>query len=530
MRYFIYCRKSTDSEDRQVLSLSSQVDELRRAFPGLSVVQVLEESKSAKMPGRPIFDNMLRRVEAGEADGIISWHPDRLARNAVDGGKLIHLLDLGSLRDLKFATFTFENNSQGKFMLQIMFGYSKYYVDTLSENIRRGYRAKIALGWWPNAAPLGYLNDKNTRTIVPDPERFAVIRRLFLLARTGTYSLRALRERTIAWGLTTRPHRRVGGSTLTIGGIHRLLKNPFYAGLLPWKGNVTQGSHQPLVSLAEFEAVQRAMRRPGHEAPQRHHFPLTGLIRCGECGFMVTAEHKTNRYGRRYVYYHCSKRRLDYRCRQPSVRAEALEGMVVDHLRSVSLAAPLLAHFTSEYRHGDAVAAAEREESRRTLTRRLAKLEDWQTNLRRLTIRGRITEDEMTREEAELLKERLRLQESLAGLDSEPDWFELDTTLDSFRYQAILRYTTGTDTTKRSIVQAVGSNLTLRDQKLQIQAKRPFIGVSEHMPRSYLRRSVEEVRTLYREKDPELIATLDRVRSILKEPLLNGPGDSKPTA
>lgn len=117
MRYFIYCRKSTESEDRQILSIDSQLNELQRAFggkPDIEILEVYRESFSAKAPGRPLFEQMLRRIERGEADGVISWHPDRLARNSVDGGRIIFLLDQKRIKDLKFATFTFENNPQGK--------------------------------------------------------------------------------------------------------------------------------------------------------------------------------------------------------------------------------------------------------------------------------------------------------------------------------------------------------------------------------------------------------------------------------
>src|SRR5438105_899689 len=128
MRYLVYCRKSTESEERQALSIESQKTESMRAFDAradIEIVRVLEESKSAKAPGRPIFNEMLAAIERGEADGIISWHPDRLARNSVDAGRIIYLLDQKVLKDLKFATFGFENNPQGKLMLAVLLGFSK---------------------------------------------------------------------------------------------------------------------------------------------------------------------------------------------------------------------------------------------------------------------------------------------------------------------------------------------------------------------------------------------------------------------
>jgi DNA invertase Pin-like site-specific DNA recombinase len=120
-KFFLYARKSTDVEDKQVLSIEAQMTELH-AFAeqnNLNVVETFIEKQSAKIPGRPIFNSMLNRIEQGEANGIVCWHPDRLARNSVDGGKIIYLLDCGRITALKFPQFWFEPTPQGKFMLSI---------------------------------------------------------------------------------------------------------------------------------------------------------------------------------------------------------------------------------------------------------------------------------------------------------------------------------------------------------------------------------------------------------------------------
>ena len=124
MKVFLYARKSTDDEERQMLSIDAQLNELREYArkESLTIAREFVESMTAKEPGRPVFNDMLRLVERGEADTLLAWHPDRLARNSIDGGRIIYLVDTGKLTALKFPTFWFENTPQGKFVLNMAFG------------------------------------------------------------------------------------------------------------------------------------------------------------------------------------------------------------------------------------------------------------------------------------------------------------------------------------------------------------------------------------------------------------------------
>src|SRR3990167_5917874 len=201
-KFFIYTRKSTDDKDRQVRSISDQLSELKELAikESLEIIDVFVEKQTAKIPGRPVFNEMMERMEKGEAQGILAWHPDRLARNSVDGGKIIYLVDTEIIKDLKFSTFWFDPTPQGKFMLSIAFSQSKYYVDNLSENIKRGHRNKVKDGIWPQMSPIGYVNVKGGG-IIPDVLNAPLIKKTFEAYATGNFTLRQVREKFNELGL-----------------------------------------------------------------------------------------------------------------------------------------------------------------------------------------------------------------------------------------------------------------------------------------------------------------------------------------
>ena len=254
-KFFIYTRKSTDTEDRQVRSISDQLSELKELAvkEQIEVVDIFVEKQTAKAPGRPVFNEMLLRIEANEANGILAWHPDRLARNSVDGGKIIYLLDTGKIAELKFPTFWCDTTPQGKFMLSIAFSQSKYYVDNLSENIKRGHRNKVKEGIWPQMSPIGYVNVKGGG-IIPHIDLAPLVKKTFEAYSTGNFTLREVRDKFNGLGL-----KRKSGRELAVSNYQKLLKNPIYTGLMRYNGEIFEGKHEPIISKKLFDSVQEVM-------------------------------------------------------------------------------------------------------------------------------------------------------------------------------------------------------------------------------------------------------------------------------
>jgi site-specific DNA recombinase len=470
--YFLYARKSTDVEDKQVLSIDAQLFELRdfAKSQGLNIVAEYVEKQSAKTPGRPIFNQMLARVEAGEAAGILAWHPDRLARNSVDGGKIIYLLDTGTLRSLKFPRTWFENTPQGKLMLHNEFGFSKYYVDSLAENTKRGLREKVRRGEYPGAAPFGYLNDYRTKRIIIDRERAPLVREVYETYATGTVTLDFVRQFLGKRGVRTR-----NGKLMTRAFVSWLVSNPFYYGHFRYAGEVYAGVHEPIISKALFDRVQEVLhvrrRRVGPVLPQSDAKPLLGLLHCAECGGAITAEIQKG-----HTYYRCTKKIGGRKCSQPYVREEVLAADLTDMLRPYALRADWAEAMLKRVKEEETSAA---QSAASLATQKRGEIDQISGKLQRLLdgfLDGAIDRDAYLTAKASLMGQKKTLEEQRVALArGQPTWLEPFKNWILTAKNAGQIAVTGTLQEKKVLARKVfGSNLVLDRKKARGSALNPW--------------------------------------------------------
>ncbi len=330
-KYCLYARKSTESEERQVLSIDSQIKEMLELAnrEGLDVVELKRESHSAKETGqRPIFNEIVDEIKQGKFNAILTWAPDRISRNAGDLGKIVDLMDSGALLEIRTYGQKFSNNPNEKFLLMILGSQAKLENDNRGINVRRGLRTRAEMGLWVGLAPLGYLNqrrmDKKCQVTV-DPLRSPAIKQMFEKVAYEKFSGRRLYN----WLKHELNFYTRGNKPLTLAGVYRILNNSFYYGVFErpvGSGNWYQGKHKPLISKDLFDKAQAQLKRD-QIVRENKEFAFTKLFTCGYCGSGISAEEKykplKDGTHARYIYYSCSRAR-DRNCKNKYIREEEL--------------------------------------------------------------------------------------------------------------------------------------------------------------------------------------------------------------
>ena len=338
VRYCLYARKSTESEERQILSIDSQIKEMLQLAEreGLEVICMKRESHSAKETGqRPIFNEIVEEIRQGKFNGILTWAPDRISRNAGDLGKIVDLMDAGMLQEIRTYGQSFRNNPNEKFLLMILGSQAKLENDNRGVNVKRGLRARVEMGLWPGVAPVGYLNqklmDKKCQIII-DPQRAPIVKKMFEKMADDKLSGRKIYH----WLKFEINFKSVGNHNMALSNIYRTLTNPIYYGVFEYpkkSGNWYTGKHEPIISKDLYDRAQEQLKRD-NIVRQSHEFAFTKLMVCGLCGSGISAEEKYKQLKdgtvAKYIYYGCGRSK-DRHCKCQYLREEEL----VDQLLKV---------------------------------------------------------------------------------------------------------------------------------------------------------------------------------------------------
>lgn len=514
IKYFLYVRKSTDTEDKQMASIDDQIAEMTQLALrlNLNVVEVITESKSAKYPeARKEFNRMIERIQDGEADGILCWKLNRLARNPVDGGKVSWLLQQGIIKNIQ--TYSRDYNPWDNVLLMaVELGMANQYSNDLGVDVRRSQRSKAARGWYPaSILPLGYIHNRDYRMgeneIVPDPERFDLVKALWRKMLTGNYSIADIRREGKKIGLRNR-----SGKEYSTNAYWHTFTNTFYYGAFEWNDEdktkqIFKGIHEPMVTEAEFDRVQMFLGKRGKPTKvNKNDFALRDPLFCGECGCSVTAERKIQaicttcktKFSIKTqtmcpkchtdvsqmkkpsivdkTYYRCTKKRGQ--CSQKYVEEKELERQINEVISSIAIPKDfyLWSLEAIKYLHRNEIHDQESivTQNRKRETELLNKLE----GLVMMRAEGEISKEQLAKSKDSIETDLKDVRKNVRELHERAvDWVGIADNYIGAAFTAQEKFENGSNQDKREILSSLGSNLVIKDKKLGITISSPLLGL-----------------------------------------------------
>ena len=485
-------RKSSEAKEKQALSIPAQMTGIKEIFPNLNIVRWTEEKASAFIAeNRPEFDGTLERLKKGEIDGIVSWQPNRLSRNALEAGKITHYINTGIIKDIKFATYTFENTPEGVKALQYALADAQFYSASLGRDVKRGNKEKRNRGWLTTANLNGYMNVKNPNQgendpvehiTAIDPERFPLIRKAWDLFLTGEYTVPMILDiLNNQWGYRTRQTRGRKSRPLCKTALYNIFGNVKYAGKIPnpINGELLNGVYLAMVSIDEYNKAQEILGNRGRcRIAEKKGFAYKGIAVCGECGCCITAEQKR---GGRYIYYHCTHKRKDYICKQPSIEEASLIRQLKELFDSITIRKEFEEWGLEAIRSMNAEESNDRKIILESQTNALKEAENKADRLLDLVANGTITENQYQRKITETEDSIKSLRKELdETLNSSGDWRDaMRKTLDIL-FNGRNRFENGDIFAKREVLQSLGSNITIKDKKLHIDTYKWLEPIKNH--------------------------------------------------
>lgn len=490
--YFLYARKSSESEDRQVQSIDDQIKCLSKLANnlGISIKEVLTEDKTAQKPNcRPVFAGMIERIEKGEAQGILCWELNRLSRNPVDSGTLSWMLQQNVLKCIQAIDRQYLPNDN-VLLFSVESGMANQFIIDLRKNSKRGMEGKADRGWLPSRVPLGYLNDKLENTIIEDSERFNLVRKMWEMMLTGTYTpSQILKLVNKEWGFRTPKTKRSGGGEIAMSTIYKMFTNIFYTGMFEWAGKTYNGNHKPMITLEEYDRVQVIMGRSGKPRAQTHEFSYTGLMWCEVCGSMYTATEKTKLVKstgalKTYIYYHCTRKKKKVVCDQRSpLTLKDLEAQIDIELERYTILPKFQEWALEILNRNNDKEIEDRTKIYETQHKSLTETQKELDTLTQMRYRELIDDEAFIKGRDELKAKIAKLTSNLRETESRAEkWLELTEKTFNFACYARKEFLSGSLAKKREIFSALGQNFSVKDQKVHIIPNEWFVPVEKAYP------------------------------------------------
>jgi len=357
VKYCLYARKSSESDERQTMSIDSQIKEMKTLAKRdkLEIIDTYKESHSAKISGsRPVFNKLLLDINQAKFNGILTWAPDRLSRNAGDLGMLVDLMDKGKLTQIKTFSQNFSNTPNEKFLLMILCSQAKLENDQKGINVKRGIRAKCEMGWRPGPCPVGFVNRSfaGKKDIAIDPDRGHFVTQMFEKVIEGK-SGRQIKKWADEAGFNNK-----SGKPLTLSQIYKMLADPFYHGEFEYpvgSGIWYKGSHPPLITKNIFNEARKKLVVPPKSKWGSRNVLFRNTFKCASCRATITGEEKFRKRKRqdpkRHVYYQCSKAR-NRQCKEPMLSEKWLIGALTRYINFMSMHHPQTIKITPKIKIG----------------------------------------------------------------------------------------------------------------------------------------------------------------------------------
>ena len=490
MKAAIYNRKSTDTEDKQVLSMESQ-DEYNQAKivdGGDTLVDSYAEARSAMTPNkRPEFRRLVDDVNVGKVDAIYCWKLNRLARNSLEAGEIQWLLQQGVLKKIVTSERTYLP-TDNVLMMMVEMGMAIQFSRDLGRDAKRGMKKKAEMGWFPGAVPIGYLNSygqKGEKYVLKDPERFDTVRRCWDLLLTGTKTVKEIhRIATKEWGLNKLGAHGRNAKVFSRSAMYTMFANPFYCGQFQWDGKLWQGKHPPMLTLEDYDKAQEILGPRGKPCLSKHENVYAGLIRCGSCSSAVIVDVKrklirsTGRE-REYRYYRCSHmgKKATSCVEKGSVQESDIQKQVIAMLDSLEIPQAFVEWMLDELRLGQAEVAKREEHDLKQLQKKYKEANEKVNKLmkRQLDSSTSVSEELFKSMLKELEEERDQVKKLINDFHATATQRTQDT-VDAADFAQDLRneFTHGDRDTKVAILQKIGQAIELREKTLHFRFRKSF--------------------------------------------------------